>query len=178
MYYEERFAKQALDRATTTRMSTPPDDSAKRARNPRLLLAAGVAAAVLLGVVLLIVAGSGSDDETGAAKRVTRATLTLERAIRPDNGRQELLVSLPGPQLNTPDINHGSTVVGLRCVDASGADVIRRQVDWPLIEEPGFPPHIHHPATPRTLERIRRCTLTGTGIAFTAATSGALPAPG
>ena len=158
-------------------MSTPPDDNPKRARNPRLLLAAGVAGAVLVGVALLVLAGSGSDDDTGDAKRVTRATLALERAIRADNGQQELLVSLPGPQLNTPDINHGSTVVGLRCADDSGADVIRRQVDWPLVEEAGFPPHIHHPATPRTLERIRRCTLTGTGVAFSAATSRALPAP-
>ena len=158
-------------------MTTPPDDGAKRAHNPRLLLAAVAAAAVLLGVALLVLGGGGSDDDATRAQRVTRATLTLERVIRADNGQQELLVSLPGAQLNTLEINHGSTVVGLHCVDGTGAEVIRRQVDWPLVEEPGFAPHIHHPATQRTLQKVRRCTLAGSGIAFTAATSRALPAP-
>ncbi len=159
-------------------MSTPqPDDGAPRVKNPRLLFAAGVViAAVVLGIVFLPPAGGGSDDED-AAPHVTRATLTLERAVRPDTASQELLVSLPGPQLNTPQITGGATVVWLRCLDGSGQTVVRRPVDWPSVEEEGFPPHIHQPAGQRTLDGIRRCSLTGPGIDFRAALSGPLPVP-
>lgn len=143
-------------------------------KNPRLLLAAAVViVAVVLGVVLLPGAGEDADDEP---LPVTRATLTLERADLPDAAGEELLVSLPGPELNTAEINHGATVAWLRCVDGRGATVVRRQVQWPLIEEEGFPPHIHHPAAPRTLSSLRRCTLTGPGIAFSAVTPRPLPA--
>lgn len=158
-------------------MSAPqPDDGASRLKNPRLLLAGGVVvAAVVLGIVLLPGAGGGADDEDSALT-VTRATLTLERARRPDTAGPELLVSLPGPQLNTPQINNGATIVWLRCLDSRDETVVRRPVEWPLIEEEGFPPHIHHPAGQRTLNSIRRCTLTGPGIDFRAVLSGLLPA--
>ena len=157
-------------------MSPPqPADSASQLKNPRVLLAGGVVVlAVVLGVVLLAVGGGSSDDKDTQA-RVTRATLTLERALRPDTAGQELLVSIPGPELNTPEINNGEPAVSLQCLDASGEPVVRRRVDWPLVEEQGFPPHIHHPAAERTLDSIRRCTLTGPGIDFRAALSGALP---
>jgi len=83
-------------------MSAPqPEDNPSPMKNPRLLLAGGLTiAAVVIGVVVLPGVGGGSDDEN-AKPRVTRATLTLERASRPDTGGQELLVSLPGAHLNT-----------------------------------------------------------------------------
>ncbi len=44
-----------------------------------------------------------------------------------------------------------------------------------LLEEPGFPPHIHQPAPPEVLNSVRSCRLTGTGIDFTDAVSGRPP---
>ena len=148
-----------------------------RVKNPRMLLAAGVViAGIVLGIVFLPGAGGGSDDEK--PRRVTRASLTLERSVAPATGQQELLVSLPGPQLNTPQMTGGASVVWLRCTDSRGMVAVRRPVDWPLIEEVGYPPHIHQPAGRKLLNSIRRCKLTGPGIDFSAVVPGPVPAAG
>lgn len=147
--------------------------------NPRLLLAAGtLIAVVVLGVVLLSGAGGGAADEDAGAVRATRASLTLERAARPDTGAQELVVSLPEAQLNTLETTGGESSVLLRCLDSGGEVVLRRQVDWPLLEEPAFAPHTHEAAGPQVLDSIRRCRLTGPGIDFDGAVSQRLRAGG
>ena len=155
-------------------------------RNPRLLVAAGVVlVAVALGVVLL--AGSDGDapvgDDRPAATqteplRTVTATLTLEQAVRPDTGGRELLVSVPGPQFNTPELTRGAPLVALRCFDRGGTLVIDQPVDWPLEEEAGYPPHIHRPAPRRELDVIRRCRLTAPGIDFEGSVPGRLPVAG
>ena len=61
--------------------------------------------------------------------------------------------------------------------DAGGAAAIDRTVDWPLLEEEGYPPHIHQPADARLLERIRSCRLSGPGIDFDGRVVGRLPSP-
>ena len=61
-----------------------------------MLLAGVVIGAIVLGIAFLARAGGGSSDEKPLL--VTLASLTLERAVAPATGRQELLVSLPGPQ--------------------------------------------------------------------------------
>ena len=120
-------------------------------RNPRVLLAAGVVVvAVVLGVVFLPGRGGETGEEpdrpTPVVPRTVRATLTLEAFQRPDTGARELLVSSPGPQFNGADLVRGTPIVWLRCFDATGAQAIRTPYDWPLVEEPGFPPHVHQPA--------------------------------
>jgi hypothetical protein len=151
-----------------------------RVRNPRVLLAIAVGAVAVVAIVLgvWLTAGSGGD-ETSAEKappRVVRGALTLEEFQRPDDGQRELLVSLPGPQYNRPDLVRGTPVVLLRCFDRTGNVVTRISYDWPLVEEFGFAPHIHRPADARTLRSIRRCSLTAPGIDFAGTVSGRLPA--
>jgi hypothetical protein len=148
-------------------------------RNPRALLAAGIlVVAVVAGVVLV---PGGASDPGGDGDRplhVERAPLTLEAFTRPDTGERELLVSLAVPRLNSRDVTGGAPLVWLRCLDRRGATAIRRPIDWPLIEEPGFPPHIHQPASRRLLESIRSCRLTGPGMDFEGRVSGRLAAAG
>ncbi len=146
-----------------------------RVRNPRALLAAAVViVAVVLGVAVLPGLGGNAGDTNGAV-RVVRATLTLEEAEAPDSGRRELLVTLPGTRLNRLELTGGTPVVWLRCFDGSGGLAVRRPIDWPLRKEEGSPPHIHHPAGRRLLDRIRRCRLTGPGIVFEGRVTGRLP---
>jgi len=149
-------------------------------RNPRVLLAAGVVVvAVVLGFVVLPGlggdAGEGRDDASPVVRRTVRATLTLEQYRRPDTGARELLVSSPGPQFNGADLVRGTPIVWLRCFDRTGAQAVRTPYDWPLLEEPGFPPHIHQPADRKLLGRIRRCRLTGAGIDFQGTVTRGLP---
>lgn len=143
-------------------------------RNPRVLFAAGVVlAAGGAGVLALSLGGVSGDDEVDRPPRVVRAQLTLERFVVPDATDPELLVSLSVPRLNTTDVTGGARTVTLRCLDASGATALTRPADWPLLEEAGFPPHIHQPANRRLLDSIRTCRLTGPGIVF----EGRLPDP-
>jgi len=142
-------------------------------KNPRALFAACViVVAALVGVIVLPRIGPGS---TAEPRPVVRSGLTLEAFPRPDTGARELLVSLTTPPLNRLDVTDGARLVVLRCFDASGAQVIRRPVDWPLLEEVGYPPHTHQPATARLLASIRACRLTGPGVAFDGRVSGRLP---
>lgn len=145
-------------------------------RTPRTLLAAGVAAAAVIGcVVLLTVTGGDSDDEGGEPRGAVRAALQLEQFTRLDTGERELLVSLSAPHLNTLETTGGERVVLLRCVDGAGATVIRRPTEWPLLEEEGFLPHIHQPASREQLDSIRACTVTGPGVDFEGRVEGRLP---
>jgi hypothetical protein len=148
--------------------------------NPRVLLAAGVVVvAIVVGVVVLAFVGGDSGDggaKAGAVVRPTlRARLTLEQYQRPDTGERELLVSLPGPRFNVEDAVRGVPIVWLRCFDAAGAMAIRSPYDWPLLEEPGYPPHIHQPADGHLLATVRRCRLTAPGVDFEGTVSGRLP---
>ena len=146
--------------------------------HPRLQLAAGVVVVVIVaGVVVLATAGGDSDGgrESSDRVRTVRATLKLEQFQRPDTGEYELLVSSPGAQFNRADFIRGTPIVALSCFDSSGAQAIRVRHDWPLLEEPGYPPHIHQPADRTLLERIRRCRLTGAGIDFEGTVPGELP---
>lgn len=144
-------------------------------KNLRTLLAAGVGiVAVVLGIVLLPGLGGDSKGENDTP-RVVRAKLALERSSAPDTGRGELLVSLPATELNRLELTRGARVVWLRCFDGSGALTIRAPIDWPLLEEPGFPAHIHQPADRQQLDGVRRCRLTGPGIEFEGNATGRLP---
>ena len=138
-------------------------------RNPRVLVA--VAVAVVAVVVVAIVLATGGSDEPEAAKppaapvRTVRGPITLERVVlRP--GAEELVVSLPDEQLNTPQTTGGATSVLLRCVDEAGSEAIRQRHPWPLEVEYGYPPHVHQPAKARVLAELRSCRLTGPGIDF------------
>ena len=145
-------------------------------RNPRALLAVGVVVVtVLAGVVLLTVVGGDSGDERDGPQRPVRAALTLEQFDRPDTRERELLVSLSAPQLNTLEVTGGERVVLLQCSDHTGATIIRRPSEWPLLEEEGFLPHIHQPASRQQLDSIRACTLTGPGIDFAGRVAARLP---
>ena len=146
------------------------------ARNPRILFAAAaVAAAAAAGVALAVATGGSDDEEPGGATaaRVVRAQLALERFRRPDTGEFELLVSLTQPRLNTLDVTGGAQAVLLRCVDLAGAEAVAQQIQWPLLEEAGYPPHAHQPLDRRVVGRIRSCRMTGPGIDF----RGRVPGP-
>ncbi len=148
-------------------------------RNPRVLFAAGVVLAAGGAGVLALSLGDGSgggDDDVDRPPRVVRAQLTLERFMAPGAALPELLVSLSVPRLNTTDVTGGARTVTLRCLDASGAIALTRPAEWPLLEEAGFPPHIHQPANRRLLDSIRTCRLTGPGIDFDGRVTGAAPA--
>ena len=108
--------------------------------------------------------------------RTVRSALTLERVVLPTTGQpEELVVSLPEQRLNVPETTGGETTVLLRCVDEGGAEKLRQMVGWPLLEEPGYPPHIHQPIRPDVLESVRSCRLTGTGIDFEGRVPGRVP---
>ncbi len=157
-------------------------------RNPRIL--AAVAVLAVLGVVAVVAFGEGgSDDDTDPPVRIggprplaepvrtVRSELTLERFVLPTTGQpEELVVSLPEQRLNVPATTGGATQVLLRCVDRSGAETLRQTVAWPLLEEPGFPPHIHQAIRPDVLDGVRGCRLTGPGIDFRGRVSGRVPA--
>ena len=156
-------------------------------RNPRLLVAAGVVLlAAAVGAVLLASPGGdpGAGDATATATTtappppVVRATLTLEQFERLDTGARELLVSLPGPQFNSAELADDEQQVLLRCFDGDGARVIVAAVDWPLVEEPGYPPHIHQAESPEVLDGVRRCRVTGRSIDYEGRVSGRLPVTG
>jgi hypothetical protein len=144
-------------------------------RNPRILLAAGVVVlAIVVGVVVLPHGGGGGNAPAARVRLpIVRSNLTLEQFDRPDG--IELLVSLPRTQLNNLEQTGGARKVLLGCSDARAKVMFRERVDWPLIEEPGFPPHIHVPAGQGFLDAIRSCRLTGPGILFTGAVKGRLP---
>jgi hypothetical protein len=156
-----------------------------RVKHPRVLLAAGVVVVAVLAAVLALPHFGGTPEHVGAARTsaarpagVLRATLTLEQYNQPATGDSELLVSSPGPQFNLADQLTGTPVVWLRCFDRAGKRVIRYPYDWPLLEEPGYPPHIHHPATQQLLRRVYRCDVTGPGIDFEGTVEGSLPIAG
>jgi len=86
-----------------------------------------------------------------------------------------LVVSLLDTRLNDPATTGGETSVLLRCVDEAGGEVLRQPNDWPLLEEPGFPPHLHMPVRPDLIGRLRGCRLTGSGIDFEGSVPGTLP---
>lgn len=112
--------------------------------------------AVVGGAVLLTLAGGESGGESGEPRHPVRAELRLEQFMRLDSGERELLVSLAAPQLNTLAVTGGERVVLLRCVDSAGAPLVRRPTQWPLLEEEGFLPHIHQPASRKQLDSVAR----------------------
>jgi len=130
--------------------------------NPRVRLAILVLLVAGVGLGVLVTAGSGGD----APDAPVRAELTLKRTVLPTTGQPELLVSLPDERLNTLETTDGETSVLLRCVDDAGEVAIRQRHDWPLVEEAGYPPHIHQPERVQVLDRVRACRLVGNGLDF------------
>ena len=134
-------------------------------RDPRVLFGR----VVLLSALVAGSCGGGTDSPSGDTDRpdrAVRAELTLERAGPPTTAQPELLVSLPDARLNNLRTSGGETSVLLRCVDKAGRVTIRQNHEWPLLEELGFAPHVHQPATPEVLDSLRSCRLTGNGIDF------------
>lgn len=147
--------------------------------NPRILIGAGVALTALVVIFgLSLAGGGGTSDDRPRTPRIVRADLALERFTARGATEPELLVSLTRPALNTPAVTGGARLVSLRCFDDSGTVAIRRVARWPLVEEPGYLPHIHQPASRRLLESIRACRLTGPGIDFEGQMASRLPTPG
>jgi hypothetical protein len=154
-------------------------------KNPRVLLAAGIVVAAALLAVLFLPGGDGdtkregdgSPTRTGSppALTIVRAKPTLEQAKQADTGQPELLVSLPDPRLNTLALTGGESHVSLTCLDRGGEPAVLARVAWPLVEEPGYPPHIHQPAGQELLDRIESCRLEGPGMDFEGRVSGRLP---
>ncbi|MDQ3659952.1 MAG: hypothetical protein M3454_02605 [Actinomycetota bacterium] len=129
--------------------------------NPRVWLAILVILVAAVGIGVFAIADRGEDSDAPV-----RARLTLERSVLPTTGQPELLVSLPDERLNTLETTGGETSVLLQCVDDAGEVAVRRRHDWPLVEEAGFPPHIHQVARGRLLDRVRTCRLVGEGLDF------------
>lgn len=145
-------------------------------RNPRTVLAGVVALVVLCVAIIIIVTGdSGGARSAKAPVRTARAKLTLERAAPPETPSLELVVSLPDERLNTRDTTGGKASVLLTCLDEGGRRLFRVRHPWPLVEEYGYPPHIHQPAAADVLDRLRSCRLTATGIDFAGRAPGRLP---
>ncbi len=148
-----------------------------------------VAFLAVLGVaaVIAFVAGGSENDTEPAVSaggppppakpvRTVRSELTLERFVLPTTGEpEELVVSLPEQRLNVLETTGGETEVLLRCVDKGGAETLRQLVAWPLLEETGFPPHIHQAIRPDVLDAVRGCRLTGPGIDFEGRVPGRVP---
>lgn len=144
--------------------------------NARARIVAAVAVAAIVAVAAAILVGGGSGDGAGEPSRTVRSQLTLERSVLPTTGRpEELVVSLPDQRLNVPETTRGATSVLLRCVDGAGAERLRERTAWPLLEEPGYPPHIHQPIRPDVLDAVRGCRLTGPGIDFAGRVPGRVP---
>lgn len=111
-----------------------------------------------------------------APLRTVRSELTLERSRLMTTGMpEELVVSLPEQRLNVLKTAGGETVVLLRCANQSEVETLRQMVQWPLLEESGFPPYIHHLIRPDVLRGVRVCRLTGPGIDFEGRVSGRVP---
>lgn len=144
--------------------------------NPRVLLGAGIfLAALVVGIVVLVTGGSKDDSGDGGNQRPVRAQLTLERAVDPEAGSPELIVSLREQRLNTLDTTDGEASVLLRCVNKRGGETVRQMHDWPLEEEVGFSPHVHQPIRSEVLDDLRSCRMTGKTIYFTARVKGRIP---
>lgn len=137
----------------------------------RPALAAGLLLVVLVVGVVVAAGGSGG----GGAGKPAHARLKLERAMQPQSGYEEVLVSLPNQRLNNLGTNRGAKSVLLRCFDEQGRVTIRQRWPWPLLVEYGYPPHIHQPAVAKVLDRLRSCRLTGEGVDFVGRVSGPLP---
>lgn len=60
-------------------------------------------------------------------------------------------------------------------MDERGAVNIRQKIAWPLLEEAGYPPHIHQLVRPEVLAGVRGCCLTGRGIDFAGRVPGRVP---
>jgi hypothetical protein len=125
-----------------------------------------LAAAVVLTAALAAVAVAAAGGFDGGTDGPLRAQLIIERSVLPTTGQPELLVSLPDQRLNSLETTGGETGVLLGCADEAGAVTIRQQHEWPLLEEEGFPPHVHQPAAAQQLDSVRSCRLTGNGIDF------------
>ena len=156
-----------------------------RVKNPRVLLAAGIVVVAAVLAVLLLPGGGGDSERAGDGSpartapapllRVVCATLTLEQAKRADTGKPELLVSLPDARLNTLALTGGESHVSPTCLDRGGEPAVLARVAWPLVEEPGYRPHIHEPAGQELLDRIESCRLEGPGMDFEGRVRGRLP---
>jgi hypothetical protein len=156
-----------------------------RVKNPRVLLAAGIVVVAAVLAVLLLPGAGGDTEREGEGRpartapppvlTVVRAKLKLEQFERADTGQLELLVSLPSPRLNSVALTGGEARVELSCFERGGKLAIRQPIGWPLVEEPGYPPHIHQPAGKHLLAAIRRCRLAGPGMDFEGRVAGRLP---
>jgi len=136
-------------------------------------------AALVVGVILAAGGsgggGSGGKPERGSGGKPVRAKLILERGVQPESGYEEVIVSLPSQRLNNPGTTGGATSVLLRCFDKHDRMTIHQRHHWPLVEERGYPPHIHQPAVAKVLNGLGSCRLTGPGIDFAGRVAGRLP---
>ena len=131
-----------------------------------------MAPAALMLALALAACGSGGGGTSGKPAHVN---LTLERAVQPEAGYEEVIVSLPNQRLNNLGTTGGAKSVLLRCFAKNGRMTIHQRHPWPLVVEPGYPPHIHQPALAKVLDTLGRCRLTGPGVDFAGRVAGRLP---
>lgn len=113
-----------------------------------------VALLVLVLGGVAVIALAGGDDDGGDLK--------VERFVVPGSAQPELLISV-SRSLNVPQTSKEGSTVRLACSDGRGQRVLGGVIQWPFIEEPGYPlPHYHQPASDAELRRISVCRLTGT----------------
>jgi hypothetical protein len=119
-------------------------------------LAAALAALVL--VPLAIWGATSLSDEESTELRV--------ETVAAEGGEPEIVVSLPGDDLNEPETVDGNRSVGLECLDATGAVEFRVEHLFPFTDTDGgtSPPHVHQQVSRRQLAAIERCRLDGTSV--------------
>lgn len=127
-----------------------PMEAAARTR----LVALAVLVAVLLPLVLIALPRDGDD------ARARPGGLRVERTP----GLAELTIYVEDSGLNEPATAGGATEVTLECVDADENVVHTAGEAWPFADtdDGTLDPHVHVGMEEEMIERIVRCSLTGT----------------
>jgi hypothetical protein len=131
---------------------TPTDDRKKgRALDARTIIPALAVLALIVVPILIWATTSGGDDNE----------LRIDEGVSVTGG-PEIVVNVPKDK-NSPRETGNSSNVKLICVDGGGGTVLASDLDWPFINEPGYPlPHQHQPVTAQQLQEIATCRLEGT----------------
>jgi hypothetical protein len=131
---------------------TQPGDRGKtRGLDARTVIPAlAVLALIVVPILIWATTSGGSDKE-----------LRIDEGVSVTGG-PEIVVNVPKDR-NTPGETRNSSNVKLVCLDAGGDTVLATDLDWPFINEPGYPlPHQHQAVTPEQLQEIAKCRLEGT----------------
>jgi len=138
----------------------PAGAAAKLRRHGAKVLILAVVAAPLVAWT----AASGSEEKGLLVERWTT-----------EGGAPELIFSLRGEELNTPETTGGQNLVRLECVDGDGEVVLAGKKRWPFPTERGFDyPHVHQAATTDQVLAVDTCRLLETTVTLEADVQGTL----